>query len=147
MQLHKIIEEIIHTEIPLSTQMGISIESFNGDEIVVKAPLAPNINHKNTAFGGSLYNVSVLTGWAMVYGILLRKNIKAHVVIQHSEIDYSMAIQSDIIGKCKMPSKEVVEKFISTFQKRGRSRILLDVEIKNENQIAVSFSGKYVIHR
>jgi len=147
MQIHKKIEETIHTEIPLSTHMGISIESFNDDGIVVKAPLEPNINHKNTAFGGSLYNVSVLTGWAMVYGILLRKNINAHVVIQHSEIDYITAIKSDIIGKCKTPSKEVIEKFITTFNKRGRSRISLKVEIEAENQIAVSFSGKYVIHR
>jgi len=147
MQIHKKIEKIIHTEIPLSTHMGISIERFNEDGIVVKAPLEPNINHKNTAFGGSLYNVSVLTGWAMVYGILLKNSINAHVVIQHSEIDYIAAIKSDIIAECKTPTKEVMEKFITTFYKRGKSRINLNVQIDTEQKIAVRFSGKYVIHR
>jgi len=34
--------------------------------IILSAPLLPNANYKGTAFGGSLFSVAVLTGWAWV---------------------------------------------------------------------------------
>jgi len=147
MSLHKKIESTIHSEIPLCKQMGISIEKFDDEGLIAKAPLAPNINHKNSAFGGSLYNVCVIAGWSMVYGILLQKDISAHVVIQHSNIDYRTAVTSeDIVAFCESPKDRVIEKFIKTFEKRGMSRIALVVKIMQNDELAVHFEGKYVIH-
>ncbi len=49
---------------------GIIVEAADDDEpVVLRAPLAPNANHKGTAFGGSLYSLAVLTGWAWAHAL------------------------------------------------------------------------------
>ena len=53
-------------EFTLAKHIGIVVESADDDAVVLRAPLAPNANYKGTAFGGSLYSVAVLTGWAWV---------------------------------------------------------------------------------
>ena len=50
----------------LAKHIGIVVESADDSAVVLRAPLAPNANYKGTAFGGSLYSVAVLTGWAWV---------------------------------------------------------------------------------
>ena len=146
MDLLKKIETTIHTEIPLSVSMGIKLLSFDDHSLVLEAPLAPNVNHKATAFGGSLYNVSVLAGWAAVYGMLLQRQLSAHVVIQKSEIDYICPVTSNIVGVCLLPPPPKIKRFIQTFEKRGKARISLTTTIDNQEHLAVSFVGQYVIH-
>ena len=140
------IETTIHSEIPLSVSMGIRLVSFDERSVIIEAPLAPNINHKATAFGGSLYNVSVLAGWAAVYGLLQQRQLSAHVVIQKSEIDYVSPVTSDIVGKCLLPAPSQVKRFIETFKKRGKARLTLTTTIHNQGNLAVQFTGQYVVH-
>jgi len=56
------LQERIDQEIPLAKHIGIVVESADDTTVVLRAPLAPNGNHKGTAFGGSLYSVAVLSG-------------------------------------------------------------------------------------
>jgi thioesterase domain-containing protein len=48
-----------------------------------------------------------------------------------------------------MPEAEVWQRFITTYQRRGRARITLQTRISNEgsDEDAVRFSGQYVLHR
>ena len=50
----------IDREIVLAKPMGIIVEAADERALVLRAPLAPNANHKGTAFGGSLYSLAVL---------------------------------------------------------------------------------------
>ena len=140
------IETTIHSEIPLSVSMGVRLVSFDQQAVVVEAPLALNINHKETAFGGSLYNVSVLAGWAAVYGILLQQQLSAHVVIQKSQIDYINPVTSDIIGKCLLPPSSQIRRFVQTFEKHDKARMSLTTTIHDKDKLAVTFVGQYVVH-
>ena len=40
--------------LPIAQFMGLEVESYDGDTLILTAPLEPNINDKQTAFGGSL---------------------------------------------------------------------------------------------
>jgi hypothetical protein len=53
-------------EFALAKHMGIRVESADDAAVVLRAPLTLNANYKGTAFGGSLYSVAVLAGWAWV---------------------------------------------------------------------------------
>ena len=82
------LRDVLHKEIPLTRAMGVEVESYDGSCLVLAAPLAPNINHKSTAFGGSLYSLAVLTGWGLLHLQLKQRDVLAHIIIRQSHIDY-----------------------------------------------------------
>lgn len=147
MDVKEQLQNVLHNEIPLTQAIGIEVETVTENSVCLKAPLEKNINHKLTAFGGSLYSVSVLTGWSMVYLLLKKSNIDAHIVIQHSEIDYLAPVTEDFSACCEELSELKINKFLKIFKRKGRSRIMLDVTVMNGDKRAVHFSGDYVVHK
>jgi len=147
MDIENQLQQVLNNEIPLTNSIGIEVDSVTENCVCLKAPLENNINHKLTVFGGSLYSVSVLTGWSMVYVLLKRLNIEAHIVIHHSEIDYLLPVNEDFKACCESVSELKINKFIKMYKRKGRSRIMLDVFIMNGEKRAVHFTGDYVIHK
>src|SRR5579863_8533752 len=74
--------------IPLARAMQITLHRYDGDSLTLNAPLAPNVNDKGCAFGGSLAGLLTLAGWGLV---LLRLKALGHdcdVYVQDSTIRY-----------------------------------------------------------
>jgi len=139
------LERTLHDEIPLSQAMGIRVEAYDGISLKLAAPLAPNINHKSTAFGGSLYSLAVLCGWGMLYLKLAEAALHKHIVIQESNIRYLLPVDREMHAECSLDAT-ALERFFRTLAKHGRARMALDVVIKHHGQTAVEFSGRYVVH-
>ena len=47
------LQRYLHEHIPLTAAMEVKVVSCGPDAAHLSAPLAPNINHRDTAFGGS----------------------------------------------------------------------------------------------
>ncbi len=139
------LERTLHDEIPLSKAMGVRVIAYDGSSLKLTAPLTPNINHKNTAFGGSLYSLAVLCGWGMVHIKLAEAALHKHIVIQESNIRYIRPVDEDMQAECKLDD-ETLNKFLRTLHKHDRARLSLDVVINNQGQPAVEFSGRYVVN-
>src|ERR1700679_3599309 len=75
-------------EFSLAKHIGIIVESADDAAVVLRAPLELNANYKGTAFGGSLYSVAVLTGWAWVTRYLAARGVAADAVIQESSVRF-----------------------------------------------------------
>lgn len=133
-------------EIPLTQAMGIEVKIVTKNSITLVAPLGNNINHKCTAFGGSLYSVAVLSGWGLLFTQLSLLNIQAHIVIQESDIKYIHPVTTAIEATCCIESRSQFKKFIAMYQKKGIARITLNAVVKGDDEAAVIFQGKYVIH-
>lgn len=145
MNLAASLERTLHGEIPISQAMGIRVASYDGTSLKLTAPLEPNINHKCTAFGGSLYSLAVLCGWGMVHLKLAEAEQHKHIVIQESNIRYLLPVDNEMQAECRM-DEAALRQFIRTLEKHGRARLPLDVVITHNNQTAVEFSGRYVVH-
>lgn len=139
------LERTLHDEIPLSQAMGVRVIAYDGASLKLTAPLAPNINHKSTAFGGSLYSLAVLCGWGMVHLKLAEAALHKHIVIQESNIRYIRPVDQDMQAECNLDD-ETLNKFLRTLDRHDRARLSLDVVIHNQGQPAVEFSGRYVVH-
>ena len=61
------LERYLHEQIPLSSAMQVSVESATSESVVLAAPLAPNTNHKLTAFGGSVSALGILAAWSLLH--------------------------------------------------------------------------------
>src|ERR1700728_4741424 len=95
--------ERIGREFLLAKHIGIVVESADDASVVLRAPLAPNANFKGTAFGGSLFSVAVLTGWAWITRYLAVQRLNAEAVIQESSIRYRLPVQGDFRSSLAAP--------------------------------------------
>jgi thioesterase domain-containing protein len=141
----KQLERVLHEDIPLSKAIGIGVASYDGTRLQLTAPLAPNINHKCTAFGGSLYSAAVLCGWGLLHLKLTEAGLHKHIVIQEADVRYLFPVDADITAECSVDQTSL-QKFLHALKKHGRARLSLDVVIKHNGQLAVEFSGRYVVH-
>lgn len=142
----KLLQDVLHTEIPLTKHMGLSVVESTELSLTLSAPLENNINHKSTAFGGSLYSVSVLSGWGLISLLLKKHDLSGHIVIQESNIKFIKPVNSDITAKCSFLSTQQCDKFITMYKRKGVARIKLRSKISCNGENAVIFNGRYVVH-
>jgi len=126
--------------------IGIQVTECSPQRIELTAPLEPNINHKCTAFGGSLYSVAVLCGWSYVYQQMKLNQLTGHIVIQSSEVNYLQPVDGDIRAICEAENSPELKRFSKIYRRKGRARIHLQVKILFNNRVAVDFNGQYVVH-
>jgi thioesterase domain-containing protein len=137
------LQDKIMSEFTLARHIGIVVERADDNAIVLSAPLAPNANHKGTAFGGSLFSVAVLTGWAWVTRYLAASNVAADAVIQESTIRYLLPVQGVLRASLASPTAAQIEKFEKMLQRAGRGRIRLRVDIHQGEALASEFEGVF----
>ena len=131
-------------EFPVAQHMGIVVESADDSAVVLRAPLAPNANHKGTAFGGSLYSVAVLAGWAWATRYLASRGVAADAVIQESSTRFLAPVEGELRATATAPSELQIDKFRKMLQRAGRGRIRLRVAIGRDQTIAALFEGEFV---
>jgi thioesterase domain-containing protein len=137
------LQERIDREIGLARPMGVIVESADDAGIVLRAPLPPNTNHKGTAFGGSLYSLAVLTGWAWLTRYIACAAIDAEAVIQESSMQYLVPVKGDLRAVIATPAISDIDKFRKLLLRAGRGRIRLHVEMHQGEQLATVFNGLF----
>jgi thioesterase domain-containing protein len=144
------LEQVLHHDIPLTREMGVKVLSWQDRQLRLHLPLAPNINHKSTLFGGSLYCGAVLAGWGWLHVRLREAGITdGHIVIQDGQISYPLPVREDAVAICDAPEEAIWDKFVTTYQRRGRARLTLPTRIcaQGSDVEAVRFVGQFVLHR
>ena len=137
------LQEIIDREIMLAKPMGIIVESADEAAMVLRAPLAPNANHKGTAFGGSLYSIAVLTGWAWMTRFLASRRLDAEAVIQESNIRFLAPVHGEMRASIEIPAEAEVDKFRKMLERARRGRIRLQVNVHAGATLATVFDGLF----
>lgn len=137
-------ERYLHEHIPLSRAMRVAVESIDGNGVRLRAPLAPNINHRSTVFGGSASAVAILAAWALVHFWLRALGIEGRVVIQRNSVEYLSPIETDFEAHCAPPSEREWQRFVDAVTRRGRGRIHLTAELRVEGLRVAHFEGVYV---
>lgn len=138
------LERYLHLHIPISKDFGLKVVESSPRRVVLKAPLEPNLNHKKTAFGGSLHAVATLSCWALLHLNLRPLFPRVEIVISSSTIRYLSPVREDFTAVSEIPSSPLWEKFLTMLRKKGKSRIRLDAEIKGSDFTAVTFSADFV---
>jgi thioesterase domain-containing protein len=137
------LEQTLYAEIPLTRAMGVTVAHFDATGLTLSAPLEPNINHKSTAFGGSLATLATLAGWGLLQ-LVLRERPPVTVVIQESSVQYLRPVAEDLRASCALPRAEALEKFLRLLARKGMARIELEVLIPAGGETAVKFRGLFV---
>jgi thioesterase domain-containing protein len=133
----------IDREIMLAKPMGVIVEAADETAVVLRAPLAPNSNHKGTAFGGSLYSLSVLTGWAWITRVLATRQVDADAVIQESSMRFLAPVHGEMRACIQIPAAADIDKFQRMLLRAARGRIRLHVNLYQGLKLATVFDGLF----
>jgi len=133
----------IDREITLAKPMGVIVESADDAGVVLRAPLAPNSNHKGTAFGGSLFALAVLAGWAWASRYLATQELAADAVIQESSMRFLAPVHGELCASVASPAAAEIDKFRRMLARAGRGRIRLRVDLYHGRILAAVFDGLF----
>ena len=137
------LQDYLDRAIPLSGAMGVEVRDYDGGRLVLKAPLAANYNHQDTAFGGSLYALAALAGWGLLTLGLRRRGLQADVVIAKSEMVYHRPVEGDFLACCEAGEAEQLAPFFRRLTQRGKARIELQVALADGPEPGADFSGNF----
>jgi thioesterase domain-containing protein len=139
------IQELFYSKIPITRALGVKVEHYDGENLVLSAPLEANINHLGTAFGGSLNALLVLSGYGLLW--LELQDTECHIVIRESSISYERPVTGELRATCIRPEAELLSQFKKNFHDKGSARITLSATIEDQARMAVRFQGTFVAMR
>lgn len=138
------LEMYLHRHIPMSEKMRVSVVGIEADSVVLSAPLEPNINHRDTVFGGSAAAVAVLAAWSLVHTRLLQSGLGSRLVIQRNTMSFARPITGSFTARSSLSSPAAWQPFIRTLQRKGRARIRASCDLHFAGQTAGHFEGEFV---
>jgi thioesterase domain-containing protein len=136
----------LHQEIPLTKAMSLRVREASPDLVRLYLPIEPNINHKRTAFGGSLYSGAVLAGWGLLWCTLREFEIEAQIVIASSDMQYLLPVSTHFEAIC-VGDEEQIDNAIKVLKRRGKAKVELESVISCKDQACASLIGTYGLIR
>lgn len=138
------LEAYLHEHIPLSAAMGARVEAASPGGVALAAPLGPNLNHRATAFGGSVATLAILAGWSLVHLRLRHDGVEARTVIQRSDVTYLEPIHGDFEARAEAPDAESWRRFRRALHRWGRGRIAVRIRVLAADRVVAEMDGDYV---
>jgi len=135
----------LHAQIPISRAMGMRVLHFDRTRVVLSAPLGPNVNHRQTFFGGSAAALATLAAWALAHERVRKDSgLDAHVVIQRSSMEYLEPAAAEVEAECVAPPDKEWQRLLRSVRRWGKGRIHLAVKLHAEGAVVGSFEGEFV---
>lgn len=138
------LEAYLHAHIPLSAAMQVSVVSASSDCVTLAAPLAPNINHRSTAFGGSISTLAILSAWSLVNLRLKAEDLHTRLVIQSNRMEYDAPIESDFTATATLADAAAWLLFVKMLRRKGRARIVVKSVVRCGDVVGGRFEGEFV---
>ena len=107
--------------IPLTLAMRVEIRRYDGEHLILAAPLEPNVNDKGCAFGGSLASLMTLSGWGLIVLKLEEAQLDCDIYVQDSSIRYLAPLWSELKAQATIVGSW--DAFINSLRARGRARL------------------------
>lgn len=138
------LEKYIHEHIPLTAAMQSRLDVLEANRVVISAPLEPNINHRETVFGGSASTLATLAAWTLVHSRLKQAGLTTRVVIQQHCMSYDKPITDRFEAVCELVEPQQWQRFMAMLQRKGRGRVHLAATLRCRGEIVGQFTGDFV---
>ena len=138
----------IRDKIPLAQAMELELQAHDDDLLVLGAPLAPNVNDKGCAFGGSLVSLMTLCGWGLVELALRARGHDCDVYVGESTVRYLQPVWADFRAEARLAEGADWAMFFDTLHARGKARIEVACRVPGaDGQPAATLTARFVAKR
>ncbi|MCU0761012.1 MAG: thioesterase domain-containing protein [Steroidobacteraceae bacterium] len=141
------LEAYLHQHIPITRAMQVTVTQIDHDQALLAAPLAPNINHRDTAFGGSVAALATLAGWTLLHARLTTAGLPSRLVIQRSTMEFEAPVPTDFSATARLADSTAWVKFEQMLRRKGRGRIAVVATLHCDDVATGKFQGEFVAVR
>lgn len=138
------LEAYLYQYIPLTRAMQVSVLSIEPEQLILAAPLQPNINPHHTVFGGSVATMATLAAWCLLHTRLQSEGLANSLVVRHSSLDYDKPIAGDFTAIATLEVPEQWSAAVEFFKQRGKAKIPVLSVLNYAGQITGRFRGEFV---
>jgi len=138
------LEAYLHAHIPLSAAMQVSVRAVDPDGVTLAAPLAPNINHRETVFGGSASAVGILAAWSLLHTRMRAEGLHARLVIQSNAMDYDKPIFGDFTARSSLAEPDQWPRFMRMLARMRRARMRVNSVLESDGAVVGRLTGEFV---
>lgn len=141
----KELETFLRSRIPLSAAMAVEVRSASPAAVVILAPLAPNLNHRDTAFGGSVSAVAILAAWSVLYVRMQAEGLAGRIVIRRNSMSYDRPVAADFTATAAAPADADWARFRATLARNRTARIRVSAWIESGGERAGELEGEFAV--
>jgi thioesterase domain-containing protein len=138
------LEAHILEHIPLARAMQLSVPRYSGEELEMAAPLAPNINDKGCAFGGSMASLLTLAGWGLIELGLRAQGLHCDIYVGDSQLRYREPVWRELRGTARFAEEGALKHVIAAVREQGKGRADVVCEIAGEHGAAATLTARFV---
>lgn len=143
----KAFQAFLYAHIPLVQAMQMKLHHISSFELTASAPIKPNINDKQTVFGGSSAALMTISGWMLIKANLEQLGVRNDVVIHKAENQWLKAQHDDLIIRSSIDPQIDWSAMGTRFKHKNRSQKLqVKCQVQSQNlQVCSEMTGQYVI--
>ena len=138
------LQDYLHEHIPMSKAMQVTVVRADEDSVVLGAPLAPNINHRATVFGGSAAAVAILAAWSLLHRRLRSAGISRRLVIQRHSMSFELPIAGAFTARAFIAPPAAWQQFMRMLERKNRARITVSVVLEQGGNAVAHLVGAFV---
>ena len=138
------LQKYLHEHIPLSRAMEVEVVEATDSGVTLAAPLAPNINHRETVFGGSASAVAILSAWALMYLRLEKEQLNVRIVIQKNTMTYERPITGRFTASAAIADAAAWRRFADALKRKSRGRFTVRSILHRDAEKVGEFEGDFV---
>ncbi|MCK9488822.1 MAG: thioesterase domain-containing protein [Xanthomonadales bacterium] len=139
------LQQFMLDTIPMARAMELAIDRFDGDQLILSAPLAANSNDKGCAFGGSLVSLMTLAGWSLANLLLGDDAASAEIYVQDSQVRYLAPVWERLVVQARLAPGHDAEEWRGTWLRHGRSRLAAEVVCRlADGSVATTLAARFV---
>lgn len=140
------LENYLHDRIPLSRAMAVRVERVDAAAgVLLRAPLGPNINHRDTVFGGSAAAVATLAAWSVIRTGLQAASLPGRIVIRRSTMEFEKPITADFAAEAAPPPPDEWRKLLGALQRGRMGRIAVRSVLSCDGARVGEFAGEFAV--
>ena len=138
------LQQYLYDRIPLSSAMQVMALEVSDHIVRLGAPLAPNMNHRATIFGGSASAVAILSAWSLLHVRLCDSSPPVSIVLQRHDMNYERPISGTFAACASLAAPDEWPKFLRMLARWGKARVVVNSVLEYAGESVGQFSGEFV---
>ena len=138
------LEAYLHRNIPITAAMQIFVESIAADEVVLAAPLEPNINHRETLFGGSAATICILAAWSLIHLRFTGAGIAHRLVIQRQTMSYDAPVTGRFTARARLSDEAGWDGGVALLLRHRKARFGTRAELRQGELVGARMEADFV---